>query len=210
MSRVDFILDFETLGANAIICPAIDCSYAFIEWDRFTQNPYSLEELMIKVITKKKFDLKDQMKYGTKFTESDLNFWVDNNKIDYINPSKKDVNVVEFIDLLLTDLEKCGKIDYWWSRSNCFDPIILDRLFNYTNKSIEMRKYLKYYKVRDTRSYIDAKLYFPKDNLFIPIEDEEYWNKAMNVHNSKFDVAADILRIQAIERAESNLPMVKR
>ena len=56
-----FIIDFETIGQNSRLVPAIDCSYTTFEWDRFTSNnPYSLREL-VEHAQQAKFDIKDQM-----------------------------------------------------------------------------------------------------------------------------------------------------
>lgn len=68
-----------------------------------------------------------------------------------------------------------------------------------------MNEYLPFYKVRDIRTYIDAKLDFPVINGFIPIENQLLWNKSFVQHDSSWDTLADVLRIQAIMRAEKDL-----
>jgi hypothetical protein len=42
------------------------------------------------------------------------------------------------------------------------------------------------------------------------VSDEQYWNKTFIKHDSRFDIAADILRLQAISRAENDLEMINR
>jgi hypothetical protein len=73
-----------------------------------------------------------------------------------------------------------------------------------------LKEYLPHWKLRDTRTFIDAKLDFPKVNSFVPVQDEEFWNKVFQAHDSSWDILADILRIQAILRAEQDLEMIKR
>jgi len=64
--------------------------------------------------------------------------------------------------------------------------------------------------VRDTSTWIDAKLDWPKANSFVPIHDEKYWDKTFKKHDSIQDIAADILRLQAIERMENDMEMLDR
>jgi hypothetical protein len=67
-----------------------------------------------------------------------------------------------------------------------------------------------FWPVRDTRTWIDAKLNFPKQNGFVPLSDEEYWNKTFVKHDSRYDIAADILRLQTIARLENDMEQPKR
>jgi hypothetical protein len=71
-----------------------------------------------------------------------------------------------------------------------------------------MDESLKFWKIRDTRTFIDAKLDFPKENGFVPIKDEALWKKHFKLHNSSWDILADVLRLQAIVRAENDLEQV--
>ena len=72
-----------------------------------------------------------------------------------------------------------------------------------------MGNYLKYWSVRDTRTFIDAKFDFPKLNAFVPVSDTAKWEYNFKAHDSKHDVAADILRLQAITRAENDLEQIE-
>ena len=71
-----------------------------------------------------------------------------------------------------------------------------------------MNEYLPFWKIRDIRTFIDTKLNYPKKNGFIPIQDEQLWSKSFVEHNSSWDVLADVLRMQAILRAEEELEMI--
>ena len=71
-----------------------------------------------------------------------------------------------------------------------------------------MEEYLKYWAVRDTRTYIDAKFDFKQKNGFIPFADEQRWEQMFKAHDSSWDILADVLRMQAIRRAEEDLEQV--
>ena len=66
------------------------------------------------------------------------------------------------------------------------------------------------WKVRDVRTFIDAKFDFSTRSGFVPLADEKYWNEAFVAHDSTHDVAADVLRLQAIYRAENDLEQTRR
>tara|TARA_B110000879_G_scaffold103396_1_gene139582 strand:- start:1883 stop:2527 length:645 start_codon:yes stop_codon:yes gene_type:complete len=209
-----FIIDFETIGQNSREVPAIDCSYTTFEWERFTENPYSFKELVIGM-EQAKFDIKDQMiNHGCKYNERDLKWWMDQPKDlrSNLNPSANDLTAVQFMEKLITYFRSVGKIDYWWSRSNSFDPVILERIAQDANKTSMLGDYLKYWAVRDTRTFIDAKFDFNVPggkNAFIPVSNIEKWEYNFKLHDSKHDVAADILRLQAIVRAEADMEQVE-
>lgn len=210
-----FIIDFETIGQNSREVPAIDCSYTTFEWPRFTEQPYSFKELVLGM-EEAKFDIKDQMSnHGCKYSERDLQWWLDQPPALRTNmkPNPElDLNASQFIDKLIGYLQREGNIDYWWSRSNSFDPVILERLAQNANKTDQLGAYLKWWSVRDTRTYIDAKFDFNvpgKKNGFVPVSNIEKWEYNFKAHDSKHDVAADILRLQAIVRAEADLEQVE-
>jgi len=119
------------------------------------------------------------------------------------------LTVSEFCDSILEYLREQVNIDYWWSRGNTFDPIILWRLMNKEQTPL-LDQYLRYYKVRDIRTHIDAKFDYTTRSGFVPVADEKYWNQAFVAHDSIHDVAADILRLQAIFRAENDLEHINR
>lgn len=211
--RQDFILDFETFGQSVFKCPAIDVSYATFDWGRFIDNPYSFEELVDEVVVKNKLSVEDQVKnYGCSFTQEDMKFWAQQSKEVQKNiaPTKNDLTLAEFFDIFIPYLRDAGKIEYWWSRANTFDPIILDRLAIGDGRNLLMHEYIKYWRVRDTRTFIDAKFDWTTKNGFIPITNESYWENTFRAHDSAHDVAADILRIQAIHRAENDYEQVEK
>lgn len=210
--KLDFIIDFETIGQNVLTIPMIDCSYLIFNWDRFTsKEPYTFEEL-VRRAQKAKFDLKELVtQHGMKYKSSDLNWWKEQApdvKVK-LNPSAKDVSVNQFIDDMLEYIGN-NKISNWWSRSNTFDPILLQRLGQAVDRLHEIDEKLKFWAIRDTRTWIDAKFDFAQKNGFIPISDVEYWNSAFKQHDSSHDIAADVLRLQTICRAENEMEQTER
>ena len=208
MSRKDLIIDFETMGKKATKCAVIDCSVMIFDWGRFASNPYTISSI---VETKRfKLSIVDQVKnYGWEIEKDTLKFWEDQEPEvrARIAPKKGDLTVKEFTKQFHQFLVESPKISHWWSRSNTFDPIILHRLFETDDKLAHLDEYLKYWRVRDTRTHIDAKLDFPKENGFTPMADAEKWNKVFKKHDSSWDVLADVLRLQQIFRAENDLEL---
>ncbi len=208
----NFIFDMETIGANVLVCPVVDMAYACFDWERFVEDPYSFEEIVGEVQTVK-LSITDQMhNYNCSFTKSDIQWWENLPKEarDNIIPSSNDLTVGEFCDTILSYFRDNPDIGYWWSRGNSFDPVILFRLLESQGKGKLMNEYLKFWKVRDIRTFIDAKFDFSTRSGFVPLADEKYWAEAFVAHDSKHDVAADVLRLQAIYRAENDLEQTRR
>jgi len=209
--RTDFILDFETIGQCSRIAPAIDCSYTTFVWDRFLDKPYSFHEL-ISAARKSKLSIQDQIKnYDFSYKEEDLQWWMEQPKEVRANikPRDTDLTITKFVEEMIGYLRTQDKIDYWWSRSNSFDPVILDHLSMSVKKDKFLNEYIPYWKNRDTRTFIDAKFNFTTKNGFIPVENKELWEQVFKAHDSTHDIAADILRLQAIHRAEHDMEQVE-
>lgn len=208
-----FIFDFETLGQDVFHIPMLDCSYMTFDWDRFvSDNPYTLDEL-VSLARKDKLDMASQVKeHGAKYKQRDVDWWMSQSDSakKVLKPSQNDVRVEVFIDNFISYLKSAGKVNYWWTRSNTFDPIILVRYAALVGRADEVHELLKFWLVRDTRTFIDAKLDFPKNNGFMPLTDKEYWEKTFVQHDSRYDIAADILRLQTIARLEKDMEQPAR
>lgn len=205
-------IDFETFGQDVKDCAVIDMSAYVVNIDKMlSDDPYTLKNILD--VKKFKISVKDQVvNHGFKVYADTVAFWETQPEEvrKHIKPLSTDLSVAQFVDQLIDYLNESGKIDYWWSRSNTFDPLLLWRLAHAHNKYTHVNEHIPYWKVRDIRSYIDAKLDFPKVNGFIPISDETFWEKVFMKHNSTWDVLADVLRMQAILRAENDMEHVKR
>jgi hypothetical protein len=203
-----FVIDFETLGQRTRTCPVISCAYYTFEWDRFlSNNPYTFQELISNIVVDKLEVASQIEELGYVVEKSTVEFWQAQSKEVRAQaiPSKRDIHVRRLIENIVQYLYG-EKTHRWWSRSNTFDPIILTRIAEDLNAVDELNRLLPYYKVRDTRTYIDAKFDFQiKKNAFIPHPDEAYWNSIFKEHDPVHDVAADILRLQRIARIENEL-----
>jgi hypothetical protein len=204
------ILDFETFGTDTSSCVVIDCSAMVFDTERFCSgSPYTLAS--IREPKKFKLSVSDQVKnYGYKIEQSTLEFWEKQPKNVRVNikPRETDITVKEFTEQFSDYLTPFGKIDHWWTRSNSFDPPILWRLFESQKALNKVHEYLPHWALRDTRTWIDAKLDYPKKNGFVPIADENKWNNTFMHHDSSWDILADVLRIQAIARAENDMEQI--
>ena len=204
--------DLETMGRISKDCAIIDCSAFVVDTEKMlSSTPYTTRSIVD--VKKFKVSIKDQVdNYGSKVYSDTIAFWesLPEAARKNIKPLKTDLTVEEFTDQFIDYLTDSGKIKYWWARSNTFDPIIIWRIFESVKKLHIFNEYLKFWFVRDVRTYVDAKLDFPKKNGFIPIADEEFWNKVFVEHDSAWDVLADVLRMQAIIRAENDLEQIKR
>jgi hypothetical protein len=205
------IVDFETMGQNVFDCAIIDCSVIIVDTEKMiSDNPYKLND--ISLVKKFKLSIKDQVdNYKWIVYKDTIDFWL--SQPDHIKknikPLSSDLLVKDFVEQFLLYLINNGKVQYWWSRSNTFDPLLLWRLFNSQNRYTQMNEYLPYWRIRDIRTFIDAKLDFPKKNGFVPIIDQEKWERVFIEHDSTWDVFADALRMQAILRAEKDLEMIE-
>lgn len=204
-----FIFDFETLSQNMLDCPVVDCSFVAFDPKRFdSDNPYTFDELL-GMVQYAKLNVEHQVKeHKYKINKKTLGWWLEQDaKVrNRLKPNKNDLTLKQFVDTFLSYINKEGPIKYWWSRSNVFDPIILYRLFStFEAETNELNNILKWWYIRDTRTYIDAKLNFPVKNAFIPTKNIEEWESKFEEHNSSHDIVADILRMQMITRYENQL-----
>ncbi len=207
MSTLHLILDFETMGLNTYTCPVVNCAFYAFDYDRFTTDPYSFDELT-ENIQQVKFDVEYQVnKYNYKIEEKAIQFWssLPKEARKQIKRSDSDVTLEDFASTFLEYLD--GKdIRRWWTRANTFDGPILDRIMSDIGMQEQYNAKLSPFKIRDIRTYIDAKFNFniSKTN-FIPHDSEAEWAKMFVEHDSIHDVAADILRLQKIVRIENEL-----
>lgn len=207
-----FIFDYETFGQDVNKCAIIDCSYVAFEWDRFTSDePYTIDELLSNIKTSK-LDVKKQVTdHGFIVEKSSVEWWGTQGGVarEKIKPLPTDLSLEQYIEDILSYSERY-RIKYWWSRANTFDPIILARCVEKLGQKKRMDACLPFWGIRDTRTFIDAKLSFknPK-NGFVPIKNEALWNTSFQHHSSAHDIMADVLRLQTLIRLENNLDILE-
>jgi len=206
------VIDFETMGTDSVKCAAVDLSAIVVDTDKFVSSqPYTLRD--VANVKRWKLSVADQVQnYGFEIEPETVAWWQsqDAEVRAKVKPLKTDLTVPQFVESFHSFLIESPKIDYWWSRANTFDPIILTQLFKAVGKGAHIAEYLKHWRVRDLRTYIDAKFDFSTQNGFIPVKDEEFFNKVFKQHDSSWDVIADVLRLQTIARAENDLEMISK
>lgn len=203
------IIDCETLDTNTSSCVVVDFSAMIFTHERMlSDTPYDLDS--IADVKKFKLDTKEQKtKYKYTVSPDTLQWWKNQGEQarNQILPRPTDLSLKDFGDKFLQfiNTRKDTKFYRWWTRSNTFDPLIIWRLLTDTGNYDAFASAAPHYSLRDTRSYIDGAMSFPKLNGFIPMEDEKLWSSRFVAHDSSWDVLADVLRIQAILRSQKGL-----
>ena len=205
-------LDFETMGVDPTQCAVIDMSIAWADVSvMLSDKPYTCR--YVSNIKKFKISIEDQVKKYKYVVEPEtLTFWQEQSSEarKAIKPSSADLKLEEFCWSLIETMNDIGKADYWFTRGNNFDPLILQRIFKSVGKSHIFNEYFTFYKVQDMRTFINAKLDYPHTTNMCPIKDEDFWNKIFVQHDSRWDVLADLMRYQTIIRLENDLDQPQR
>jgi len=192
------IYDYETLSNVPAEAPVVAMSMFRFDFDRFTTNPYTLEEIVDQAGFFK-FDIAEQVKeLGRVINQETLDWWMEQDKSvreAMLNPKPDDLSI--------RDLPKIFKRFYQendlvFTRGNTFDPIITDFML----KAMGENPYVHpFFVVRDTRSFIEGMSYGSDlKNSFTPPELE---GKSIDKHDPRVDIALDILRIQTLAQAIS-------
>jgi hypothetical protein len=193
----NIIYDFETLSQDTF--KGVVVSLAILEYDesRFTSNPYEFGELvsMCKTI---KFDIAEQRtKYNRVIDQSTLDWWKQQNKEaqKQLLPSEEDVSISELHEFIVSNYNN-KNIKSVWTRGNTFDPV----LFQSVMKEIGKTDPFDWWKIRDTRSFIDGILYGSDiSNKFMP----ENLDIDFIHHDPCHDIAVDVMRMQVLIQALS-------
>jgi hypothetical protein len=198
---VELILDAETLGQDVKTCPILNFSFCTFDRSRFVSDePYTFDELL-GMTWQLKLDVATQVRDGYKIEPGTIAFWetVGPEARKQLTPTQNDLTYDQFCSTMMNRLRN-EQIDYWWSRSNTFDPILIWRIFNDAGRSEELNEKLKFWRVRDVRTYIDAITDFKlKKNGFAPMA-QDVWDRTFKEHDSRHDVSADVLRMQYLSR----------
>lgn len=210
MTQHHLIIDFETMSNVSRRCAAVDLAAMVFDLDKMVSNdPYTLDD--IKNVKHWKIDVLDQVKnYDYEVNQDTLDFWAKQSPEvrARVKPTPNDLKLTSFAKEFHEFLIESPKIFRWWSRSNTFDPIILERIAESTGRKGHFEEYLKFWTIRDVRTYFDAKFDFNVPLNFCPIRDEALWNRTFKQHDCTWDVLADVLRFQLVARAEKDLELV--
>ena len=203
----EVVYDAETLSLDLFDGVALDFSLFHFDRRRFTSSePYYLSDVKDAITIK--LDVAEQVKkYKYRIDPNTLKWWESQEPAarKKIKPSPLDKSLEDFADAFLSAATLKGKIDYWWTRGNKFDPVFIDRIMRSTGRSQREAKVFPYNKIRDTRTYIDAMTRFDADNGFVPVSDTDMWNRTFVKHDSAYDIVADVLRMQALDRAYADM-----
>lgn len=194
MSKLSLIYDYETLSLNRVKGAVLALAAIPFDEDRFTENPYSWEELL-QISRIIKFDVTDQVKrYKRVIDKSTLEWWnsqgAEAQKL--LKPSIDDRPIDDLYDFF--NEVKPNPIHRVYTRGNTFDPIFTDYLL----EDIGKPDIIKYNLIRDTRSLFEGMAYgttIKQD--FIP---EECKDKFI-AHDPVHDIAMDIIRFQKLAQA---------
>ena len=178
------IYDYETLGQDVVNCPVLSMAVFAFDTDRFISNPYTLNEI-VDGSTYVKFDVNEQVKVYKRVIEaSTLDWWKTQSKEaqrSQLKAYSTDVSITEMPDVLASIYTTEAAV---YTRGNTFDPIITETM-----------------SIRDTRSMIDGLSYGSNiSNSFVP--DSVDW-KDVVVHDPRYDIALDVLRLQVLIQAIS-------
>jgi hypothetical protein len=192
------IYDYETLGKDPYTCVAVALAAITFNEKRFTEDPYTWDELVLssRMI---KFDAQDQVvNYNRKIEMDTVKWWNDQGaearKI--IDPTPNDAPLSELPRFFSELIEFPREVKKVYTRGNTFDPVITDTLL----KKLGREEVFPWWTIRDTRSMIEGLAWgsdVGKD--FIP----EGLDKVFVKHNPVHDIAIDIMRIQFLVRAIS-------
>lgn len=187
--KSELIFDFETLSVSRHNCVVVNLATLDFNPSRFkSDQPYQFSEL-VEACTLIKFDIAEQKEDFFRIVDTDTLAWwqtLPREVQRQLLPSSDDVSI--------RDLPKYVKDnDYGnvWSRGNTFDPIILDYLCNDINSA----HLFPFWKVKDTRSFLDGLLYGANiRNTFMPENlDIEFIH-----HDPCHDIALDVMRMQTV------------
>ena len=173
------IYDYETLSSVPATAPILTMAIYRFEFDRFTSNPYTLDEI-VSGSKMHKFDVKEQVQqYGRIIQEDTVKWWSEQDKEvrdAQLAPKDDDLSIREL-------------------------PGIFKAIYNILTALGVNPNFHPFYLVRDTRSMIDGMSYGSglRDSFTPP----DLEGVKLNKHDPRVDIALDILRMQSLARAIS-------
>lgn len=194
---MNFIFDFETIGTNVIHCLPVRCSYLSFDWNRFTENPYAITELLQNIKTVK-FDLR-RMTTDHEPSFEDLQFWK-SYKPELLKSTPKDVVSSTFVDGIMQYLGEAN-VDRWWCRDKAFDYPIMVRMASVGGRHLLNKGALSHWNGIDVQSWIQGKLDF---GVHKEIQVSQHHDK-FDKFNSAYSIMLDVLNLQHITQLENGI-----
>jgi len=193
--------DFETLGTNIESAPIVNLATVKVESDRFTSDsPYNFNEL-VNVSSFHKFDILEQVNvYGRKIEQRVLDWWQEQPPTarKQLKRSSDDVSIKQLFTIFNDEI-RAYDCKYVFTRGNTFDPPLLTSLIHATDQS----EPIHFRAIRDVRSFILGLTFGHNiDDRFFPpnVNESEFIH-----HDSRHDVAIDVMRIQYLIRTMEGL-----
>lgn len=214
MKNKQLFIDFSMMGYNPEQSVMLDCSVGVVDTKKMVSTtPYTVKTAFA-AIKRFKLNIADQQRLGYTMCSDGIEYWKKQPKaiIDRtVKPSPNDLTVDQFTTKFIDFVSEHGNVDTWWSWNSMDDAAILWRLFKGVNKERVIHEHLPRWKSRDMITLIDSKFDFKLNDLrVVPIDDVDYWNAMFVDCDSSFDVVSNILRMQAIFRAENDLENIQR
>ena len=184
------IYDFETLSQDVYSCAVVVLAVCEFDESRFVTDPYEYDEL-IDMCSIYKFDVEEQVKsYNRKVSLATVDWWKKQgaDAQRFLRPCSDDISVDRLHSIFTEDFV-FSSYKSVYTRSNTFDPIILQTLLKEMNKEVPY----PWWVIRDTRSIIDGMAYGTNiSNKFVPDDVKDLFV----AHDPAHDISMDIYRIQ--------------
>lgn len=199
--------DCDTLSNNSQSGMVVDFSFFMVdERKMLSGTPYTMKS--IAEVKKFKISAEDQKENGLKTQKSVIDFWKSlPNDTKRIAPSKDDITIEQFVNSLILYINTEPQIHFTVVNNKSIQPLFLDTMFKISGKSIF--EHMPINRCLDFQTYLVSKTETTVFD-FCPIDDEEFWQKYYNKNNSSWDVIGNVLRYQAVLRAEHDLENIKR
>jgi|TARA_R110000822_G_scaffold197597_1_gene335590 hypothetical protein len=187
------IYDFETLSVDVNRGVVLSLGLLTFSRARFTNNPYSYEELLDSSVGIK-YDVKKQVEvYDRKISKSTLDWWNKQPKettASVMVPSEDDKDISETYNFFVKNVN-INNLKTVFSRGNTFDIPFFEGILNDTGKKVPY----PFWMVRDTRSFLDGLLWGSDvKNDYIPEGCAEKFVK----HDARHDCVMDVMRMQTV------------
>lgn len=188
------IYDYETLHADINKAPIISIALCEFDLKRMLEEPYDYDDL-VESADFYKFDVADQvLNYGRIVSKETVEWWSSqgDDAKKSIAPTNDDLKLPVLYDIMSQYMDR--KYDSIFTRGNTFDPMITKSIIEVALGRVDPTPW---WKVRDTRSYIDALTFNTSiNNKFLPLDIKDKFI----AHDPRHDIAADIIRIQFLLR----------
>jgi hypothetical protein len=208
MREYNIVYDLDSLSHSPVDGVVLDISAFIFDTSKMLSDaPYTCKDLQH--VNRFKLSVKQQVTDGLKVDKRVAEFWANlgDATSKRFAPKDEDLTITQFVNKFSVYVNSEPKIINSYVNNKSIQPLFLQRMFKSIDRNLN--ELLPTNHTMDMQSYIFAKT-DSYEYDFCPIEDEEFWKKVYDKNNSSWDVIANVLRIQAILRAENNLEGINR